>query len=129
MNNAKFTYRTTLMSSMVLIAMFIYSVAFIGCDTAQDMAGNVVQPTTPTTPPAEETTPTTPTTPPAEETTPPTEETTPTTSPTEETTPTVGDPTEPGTVGRGGGTPTEDNTGDSDDNSGGGFNDDPNVDP
>lgn len=122
MNNAKFTYRTPLMSSMVLIAMFIYSVAFIGCDTAQDMAGNVVQPTTPTTPPAEETTPTTPTTP-------PTEETTPTTSPTEETTPTVSDPTEPGTVGRGSGTSTEDNTGDSDDNSGGGFNDDPNVDP
>ena len=106
MNNAKFIYRTTLMSSMALIGVFIYCVAFMGCDTAQNMTNEVMQPTTPATPPAEETTP-----------------------PAEETTPSGEDPTEPGTVGRGGGTTTDDSTEDSDDSPAGGFDADPNVDP
>ena len=60
MNNQKFTDRLILRFSMVLMAIFVCGFAFISCDTAMDMAEDVMQPetTTPTTP--DTTTPTTP---------------------------------------------------------------------
>ena len=51
MKNAKFIYRTSLMSGIALIAIFICCVAFIGCPEGAEMTDDVITPPTDNTPP------------------------------------------------------------------------------
>ncbi len=53
MNNRRSMYRTTLVSCMALIAIFICSVAFIGCPEADEMTDEVLTPPSGTPPPAD----------------------------------------------------------------------------
>ena len=55
MSNAKSIYGTTLMSGMALIAVIFCCVAFIGCPTAEEMADDVIAPSTDEPPPPPET--------------------------------------------------------------------------
>ena len=70
MNKKKSIYRTTLLSCMTLIAIFICCVAFIGCPEAAEMTGDVITPITDDTPPPPPE-PDTPPPPPPEPDTPP----------------------------------------------------------
>ena len=136
MNHKKFTDRLILRFSVVLMAISICGFAFIACDTAMEMAEDVMQPTQP------ETTPPTTTTPPSSTTS--TEEST--TEDEEELTDLPGTTTEEGTTGDEEeltdlpGTTTEEEmtteeetTENEEDNQGSsnppGFENDPNVDP
>lgn len=71
MKNVRFIYRTTLMVSIALIAMFICCVAFIGCPEAEEMTDDVITPSTDDTPPPPPTDDTPPPPPPTDDTPPP----------------------------------------------------------